>query len=110
LEYLDNPTDVNQVHSLNIDSSKAFLFEDIFEANEEKRFSSLFVDQRPTYYEAVAELAANKDGIFYVVGSDEFLKENIKLLLDKGIQQEQIMLDKRVDQLPAFFPTTETTA
>lgn len=108
LEYFDDPTNIGHVHSLNIESQKGFLFTDIFTSNEEKQFTSVVVDQRPTYYEEVKQLAENKEGIFYIVGSDSFLKENIAILLAAGINEEQIMLDKRVDQLAEFFSQTET--
>ncbi|WP_382920701.1 hypothetical protein [Streptomyces sp. NPDC057062] len=48
-------------------------------------------------------LAADKDGLFYVVGSDDFLVQNIEVLREQGIQPEQIMLDKRENELPKFF-------
>lgn len=48
-------------------------------------------------------LAADKEGLFYVVGSDEFLQQNIDVLLEQGIKPEQIMLDKHKQQLPAFL-------
>lgn len=109
LEYLNNPTDISRVHSLNIDSQEASLFNDIFTSSEAKRFTSQTVNNRPTYYNQVKELAKNTDGIFYIVGSDTFLKENITVLMEHGITKEQIMLDKRANQLPTFFSTTEKT-
>lgn len=48
-------------------------------------------------------LAADKDGLFYVVGSDDFLIQNIEVLREQGIKPEQIMLDKREGQLPEFL-------
>ena len=104
LDYFDRPDNVNQVHSLNIDSSKDFLFPTIFESAPDKKFTSQFVDNRKDYYEEVKNLAADKNGLFYVVGSDEFLVENIKVLREQGIKPEQIMLDKRERQLPEFLP------
>lgn len=103
LEYFERADNINQIHSLNIDSSKDFLFPDIFQSASDKRFTSQFVDNRTDYYEVVKELAADKDGIFYVVGSDEFLMQNIEVLLAQGIKPEQIMLDKREKQLPKFL-------
>lgn len=103
LEYINRPNHIKHIHSLNIDSSKNFLFTDIFKSNSEKNFTAQFVDNRMDYYEEVKSLASDKDGIFYIVGSDEFLMQNIELLLEHGIQREQIMLDKRKDQLEQFF-------
>src|SRR5699024_10152387 len=100
LDYFERADNVNHIHSLNIDSSKDFLFTNIFESAPDKKFTSQFVDNRKDYYEEVKNLAADKDGRFYVVGSDEFLVQNIEVLQEQGIKPEQIMLDKHEQQLP----------
>lgn len=105
LDYFERADKVKQIHSLNIDSSRDFLFTNIFESASEKKFTSQFVDNRKDYYEEVKKLAADQDGYFYVVGSDEFLVENIKVLREQGIKPEQIMLDKRERALAEFLPT-----
>src|SRR5690625_639140 len=104
LDYFERADNVNHIYSLNIDSSNDFLFTDIFESSPDKNFTSQFVDNRKDYYEEVKNLAADKDGLFYVVGSDEFLVQNIEVLREQGIKPEQIMLDKHKQQLPEFFP------
>ncbi|KYD02690.1 MULTISPECIES: dihydropteridine reductase [Heyndrickxia] len=103
LEYFERADNVNRIHSLNIDSSNDFLFTNIFKSATDKKFTAQFVDNRKDYYEAVKNLAADKDGLFYVVGSDDFLVQNIEVLREQGIQPEQIMLDKRENELPKFF-------
>jgi len=103
LDYLKRTDNVNQIHSLNIDSSKNFLFTDIFKATPDKNLTAQFVDNRKEYYEEVSNLAADKDGLFYVVGSDEFLVQNIKVLREQGIKAEQIMLDKHEQHLTEFL-------
>ncbi len=103
LDYFNRADNVNQMHSLNIDSSKDFLFTNIFESALDKKFTSQFVDNRTDYYEEVKNLSADKNGLFYVVGSDEFLKQNIEVLLEQGVKPEQIMLDKHKQQLPEFL-------
>ncbi|MEK3977929.1 dihydropteridine reductase [Psychrobacillus sp. FSL K6-2836] len=103
LDYFERADNVNQIHSLNIDSSKDFLFTNIFKSESNKKFTSQFVDNRKDYYEEVKNLAADKDGLFYVVGSDEFLVQNIKVLREQGIKPEQIMLDKHEQKLPDFL-------
>lgn len=108
LDYLERADNVNQIHSLNVDSSRAFLFTSIFESVPDKKFTSQFVDNRKDYYEEVKNLATDENGLFYVVGSDEFLVENIALLRAQGVKPEQIMLDKREQQL-ANFLTSEVS-
>lgn len=95
LDYLKRADNVNQIHSLNIDSSQDFLFNTIIKSAPERKFIAQFADNRTDYYEQVKYLAEDKDGIFYIVGSDEFLVQNMEVLRDQGIQPDQIMLDKR---------------
>ena len=45
----------------------------------------------------------DKDALYYVVGSDEFLKENIDLLLKNDIPNDQISLDKHPSQRETFI-------
>lgn len=103
LDYFKRSENIHHMHSLNIDSSREFLFPDLFTSTPEKNFVSEYVDDRNKYYERVKELAEDKEGIFYVVGSDEFLQENIDWLIKQGINPEQIMLDKREGQRAEFF-------
>lgn len=103
LDYFERADKVNQIHSLNIDSTKDFLFTNIFESAPDKKFTSQFVDNRKDYYEEVKNLAADKDGLFYIVGSDEFLLQNIEVLREQGIKPEQIMLDKHEQKLAEFL-------
>lgn len=98
LHYFDNPEGVEHMHSLNVESSKQFLFTDLVKTADDKNFTAQFVDNRSTYYEEVQKLAADQEGLFYIVGSDEFLAQNIAILREKGIPAEQIMLDKREEQ------------
>lgn len=103
LDYFERPEHIQQMHSLNIDSTSDFLFTNIFKTLPEKNFTAQFVDNRDDYYENVKKLATDKDGIFYVVGSDEFLMQNIEVLREKGIEPGQIMLDKREEQRAEFL-------
>lgn len=103
LDYLERSDNVNQIHSLNIDSTRDYLFTDIFKTLPDKKLTAQFVDNRNDYYEEVRKLAADKDGLFYVVGSDEFLLQNIEVLREQGIQPEQIMLDKHEHKRAEFL-------
>ncbi len=103
LDYLQRNDNVNQIHSLNVDSSRAFLFTNVFESNPNQKLTTQFVDNRASYYEEVKHLAQDKNGLFYIVGSDDFLVENISLLRKQGVHSEQIMLDKHEQQRPNFL-------
>lgn len=106
LSYLNRQEGINHMTSLNIDSTGNYLFTNIFETDEEKSLTAKYVSNRRDYYGELAQLTKDKDGLYYIVGSDDFLRENIHLLLDHNIQREQIMLDKREDQFEEFFPVS----
>lgn len=103
LDYLNHSDQVDSIYSLNVDSSKHYLFPHLFKTDSDKRLTSEFVDTRQAYYERVKELGADKNALYYVVGSDEFLLENIALLHEMSIQSDQIKLDKHEHQLVAFL-------
>lgn len=101
--YLQNQENVKNVHSLNIDSAQDQLFTDVFTSVPEKNFTAQFVNTRTAYYEEAQKLATDQSGLFYVIGSDEFIKQNIELLFKNGIKREQIILDKREKFIDKFF-------
>lgn len=101
LDYLANGEGINHLHSLNVDTSANYLFTDVFKSSN--GFTAEFVDSRLDYYTAVETLATDQDGLFYLVGSDDFLHETIKVLRQHGITPEQIMLDKHDFQLDDFL-------
>ncbi len=103
LDYLATGTDITNLHSLNIESSKEFLFRELFQSQTTENFQAEFVDNRLDYYRRVNELALDQTAHYYIVGSDEFLKENIALLKKKGISEEKIFIDKREQKRQEFF-------
>lgn len=103
LDYFARRDRINMIHSLNIDSSRQFLYPEIFKTDEEKNMTAEFVDSREQYYNRVKELAGDKDGLFYVVGSDEFIRQNIATLRAEGIKDDHILLDKSEETRAEFF-------
>ncbi|CAG9622268.1 ferredoxin reductase domain-containing protein [Sutcliffiella rhizosphaerae] len=103
LDYFNRADNVNGIHSLNIQSSNEFLFTDVFVTAPDRKFTSMFVNNRIDYYEEVKNLTVDKDGLYYVVGSDEFLVQNIEVLRELGIKAQQIILDKHEQQLAEFL-------
>lgn len=103
LRYLSNSTKIPKLHSLNIDSTEDYLFTDIFTSDSTKNMTADFVNNRDDYYKNVKSLSKDKEGIFYIVGSDEFLQQNIDLLRENDIPIDRIMIDKRESIRGQFF-------
>ena len=103
LDYLKDDSGVASLHSLNVDSTGEALFPSLFESDKSKGISVENVTSRKAYYDALSLLALDKTAIFYIVGSDDFLKETIALLKEKGIWNERIVLDKHDFQIANFL-------
>lgn len=106
--YLKNQDNIKSVHALNIDSTKDYLFIDLFTSDTAKNFTAQYVDTRDAYYSEAEKLTADKTGLFYIIGSDEFITQNIALLNKNGISREQIILDKREQFIEKFFSPEAT--
>lgn len=100
---MNDSDQVKQIHALNIDSSKHYLFPELFNDASEHGVTSEFVDSRQAYYARLEQLAHDKNALYYVVGSDEFLLQNITLLHEQGIPSDQIKLDKHERRLADFL-------
>ena len=94
LQYLNDSNGIDSLHSLNIDSSGEQLFSSLFEQESDPSLTAQYVTDRPAYYEEVNRLAVDTNAFFYIVGSDDFLRETIATLRECGISGEQITIDK----------------
>lgn len=103
LQYLADNKEINKIHSLHISDKKDRLFESVFNGQSTPALTSEVVNQRSDYYDSVQSLAVDKEGLFYLVGSDEFLTQNISLLLEAGIPAGQIVIDKHENKRALFL-------
>lgn len=101
LQHQADRSGVPHLHSLNVDSTRTELFKTQLSSHEQ--FGHAYVESRSAYYDAVKAMTADKEGLFYIVGSDEFLRDTINVLQGANIPKAQIMIDKRQDQLDTFF-------
>lgn len=102
LQYFTDPTGVSHLYSLNIDSSNASLYQELFNSPRQP-LTSFFVDNREEYYKNLSDLI-DETGLYYIVGSDEFIQININHLLEEGISPEAIMIDKKKARRADFLP------
>lgn len=103
LQYLADNTAIPALHSLTIAGEEDRLFQSDFLPQTPKHFTAQFVHQRADYYDALTALSTDQEGVFYLVGSDAFLEQNIALLLEKGIPDSQIVIDKHPLKRDLFF-------
>ena len=61
------------------------------------------MDSRQAYYEEVNSIKPEENDLFYIVGSDEFVAQNIKNLIELGVDASQIVIDKHERQRLEFL-------
>ena len=61
------------------------------------------MDSRQAYYEEVNNIKPEENDLFYIVGSDEFVAQNIKNLIELGVDASQIVIDKHERQRLEFL-------
>lgn len=103
LEYLANKEKIPYLHSLTIDSANQCLFPQIFTEKKERNFSHEYVASRSHYYERLKDIARVKNAYYYIIGSDEFLMQNLSLLTQSGVRAHQIILDKHEEKRQQFL-------
>lgn len=101
LEFLRNNDRVKSVHSLNVDSSDTQLFTELFRKDND--LTAQYVPNRQVYFQEVKKLAEDNEGLFYIVGSDEFILNTITCLREENIPDDQLFLDKHERRIGEFL-------
>lgn len=100
-KFIQNTQGIPSVTSLNVDSSTEYLFYDEMQGymKQEQKFKQYYVDSRQGFYTTLQELFIDrptmKEGIFYIVGGDEFLVQVYQELKKIGVSPEDMVFDKK---------------
>ncbi len=89
--------------NVNVNSSGEYLYRKELEALEGEGYRNYWLSARSEYYETLSKLTMTADGIFYIVGNDDFMKETIQFLSSKGIANSDIILDRKEERLGEYF-------
>jgi ferredoxin-NADP reductase len=88
---------------LNIDSSDEIFKEEFFDAEKKnKHVRSLYVHSRKDYYDVlkndIYQWIHQEYGSpsFYIVGSDDFVVDSMNFLLEDGVKEKQIIVEKHI--------------
>lgn len=91
-KFKKDPSGIPELLSINVARKDNHLFESEISKVDDKIFRQVWVDSRANFFETLREMEA-KDSIFYVVGSNEFLLDNIVTLRELGVDDKDIMID-----------------
>lgn len=103
LAYINDSTNIPTLINVNVNTTGEFLFRDELDPHTNASYINYWMISRHEFVELLSGLPYKEEAMFYVVGSDEFMKENIKLLNSMGVHNEDIILDRKEEKLREFF-------
>lgn len=91
-KFKKDPSGIPELLSINVARKDGHLFKSEISMVDDKVFRQVWVDSRADFFETLRDMEV-KDSIFYVVGSNEFLLDNIVTLRELGVDDRDIMID-----------------
>lgn len=101
--FLEDKARIPEIININVNSTKDFIYKRELDKLESPCYQNYWMDSRSTFYAVLEKVSAPGDGVYYVVGSDEFIKEVIHRLKNQGILENSILLDKKEEMLANYF-------
>lgn len=108
--YKNDKSNISSVISLNIDSSSEFVYRKELDLLTDENYKNYWVKSRRSYYETLQKSAILENAIYYIVGSDMFIQENIRYLKSANVDKENIVIDKKEEMQSMFFDNEELFA
>ena len=102
LSYIDNREGIPNVININVDSS-SFIYKNELDKITDERYSNYWLSSRQAFYEILKNASNIEDGVYYVVGSDTFITEVVGLLKENKIKRENIIIDKKQEDIDRFW-------
>ncbi|MDU3152838.1 MAG: hypothetical protein E6706_00945 [Anaerococcus hydrogenalis] len=104
----EDNTDIPEFISVNVNTKDTHLYESDFENIDGSLLVKYWLDSRSDYLEKIKELANDRsDSYFYVVGSENFLLDTLFVLLEEGISEQAIVIDKDKEKRDIFLQSLE---
>lgn len=93
--YLSNIEQVPELINVNVDASGEFVFRAELDAKLNENYKNYWLNTRTSYYELLDRLNKIENAIYYIVGSDAFIKDSVQRLRAHLVKDEDIVLDKK---------------
>lgn len=100
--FIKDSSNISSIINVNVDSSKEYIYYSQLERLTSAFYKNYWVGSRNEFYEEVKELSKLENALYYVVGSHCFLLDVIKYLKSKGVENKNIVIDKK-DELQAEY-------
>lgn len=102
-KFIKDQTGISKLININVNSSKEFTFKEELDNLQNSSYQNDWMGSRDGFYEELDKASRQPDGIYYIVGSDAFIKEVIRYLKSKRIEESSILIDKKEEQLANYF-------
>lgn len=94
LEFAKDSSDIPEIYNIQVDKMTSNLFEKDLLSRDIDNLSLSYPKSRQELEKILEKTAHIKEGLFYIVGSDGFLKSVITNLRRHGISGKSILIDK----------------
>ncbi|WP_163193443.1 FAD-dependent oxidoreductase [Clostridium thermarum] len=101
--FINDKTGVPYLINVNVDSSGNYIFKDELDKLTDESYKNYWINSRQDFYERLQQLTERQNAIYYIVGSEMFLKDIIHQLLLKKVKAEDIVIDKKDEVLKDYF-------
>lgn len=101
VSYLNNQSDIPHLTNINVDSNTIFQTE--LDLLTNSFYTNYWTKSRVQFYQTLTEVMKNDNSIYYIVGSDTFLRTIIKKLKANNVSVEDIMIDKKDGILQLYY-------
>ena len=100
---LSDKSDLPYLINVNVDSSNDFIFKEELDKFVDENYKNYWLNSRKAFYELLDELTQTENSIYYIVGSYDFVKNTIQTLKAKNVRVEDIVIDKREEDIKILF-------
>ncbi|MGB4587644.1 MAG: hypothetical protein WBI17_00215 [Clostridiaceae bacterium] len=108
--FKNDKSNIPSLISLNIDSSSDFIYQNELDELTDENYKNYWIKSRTSYYETLQQLANSENAIYYVVGSDMFIQDNIRYLKSANVNKKDIVIDKKEEMQSMFFDNDDLFA
>ncbi len=102
LSYCQDKQAIPKLIHINVDAKHSIYREEI-ETLSNESFINIWSKSRVEYFQTLSNIMKQSDSIYYIVGSDSFLRTTIQKLKAAGVKIEDIMIDKKDGILNLYY-------
>lgn len=101
--FLEDNSQIPHLININVDNTNSHVYQSELDASETSNYHNYWTKSRVEFYQTLTNTINDNHSIFYIVGSDLFLRTVIKKLKSLGIKLDDIVIDKKDGILQLYY-------